>query len=68
MRYVITFNDTGTEGVFVFSAESLEDAYTFIRDPKNFYRPDRVSDPVPFSGDMRDLYALFPGRKKELRQ
>jgi hypothetical protein len=29
---------------------------------------DTVSHPVPFSGDIRDVYALFPGREKELHQ
>jgi hypothetical protein len=65
MRFVVTFNDTGTEGVMVFTANDMEDAVRFISNPANFYRPDRVSAPVPFSGNIADLYKMFPLKKRE---
>lgn len=65
MRFVCTFNDTGTEGVMIFSATDMEDAYKFIRDPKNFYWPDKVSAPIPFNGGIDELYKMFPLKKGE---
>lgn len=65
MRFVVTFNDSGTEGVLVFTAESLEDAHKFVADPANFYAHSRVSNPVPFSGNIADLYKMFPLKKRE---
>ena len=65
MRFVVTFNDTGTEGVMVFTAIDMEYAYRFISDPNNFYDPSKVSTPVPFSGNIADLYKMFPLKKRE---
>ena len=49
----------------VFTAIDMEDAYRFISDPNNFYDPSKVSTPVPFSGNIADLYEMFPLKKRE---
>ncbi len=68
MRFVVTFNDSGTEGVMIFSASDMEDAFRFIRDPKNFYNPDNVSNPVPFTGGIDELYKMFPLKRKTVEE
>jgi hypothetical protein len=68
MRFVVTFNDTGTEGVMIFTATDMEDAYRFISDPANFYDPSKVSTPIPFSGGIDELYRLFPLKSKTVEE
>lgn len=70
MRFVVTFNDTGSEGVMIFTATDMEDAYRFISDPANFYDPSKVSTPIPFTGGIDELYRLFPlnGREEESKR
>jgi hypothetical protein len=68
MRFVVTFNDIGTEGVMIFTATEMEDAYRFISDPANFYNPSKVSTPIPFSGDIDELYRLFPRKRKTVEE
>ena len=65
MHFAVMFNDTGTESVMIFSCASLEDALRFTQDRNHFIHPERVTFPIAFSGEIRDLYALFPRREKE---
>ena len=64
MRYVVSFKDTDTEGLLLFTAYDTKDAYRFIRESTNF-NLSTISTPIPFTGNIDELYRLLSLKRKE---
>ena len=64
MRYVISFRDSDTDGLLLFTAFDIKDAYRFIRENTNFDM-STVSTPVPFTGDIDELYEMLSLNKRK---
>ena len=64
MRYVISFRDSDVDGLLLFTATDSKDAYRFIRESTNF-NLSTVSAPVPFVGDIDELYEMLSLNKRK---
>jgi hypothetical protein len=64
MRWVISFRDTDSDGLLLFTAYDLKDAYRFIRENTNF-EMSTVSTPIPFVGNIDELYRLLLLKRRE---
>ena len=64
MRYIISFQDSDTEGLLLFTAFDIKDAYRFIRENTNF-NLSTVSTPIPFTGNIAELYEMLSLNKRK---
>lgn len=64
MRFVVSFHDSYTEGLLLFTATDTKDAYRFIRENTNLDL-STVSTPVPFTGNIDELYRMLALKRRE---
>lgn len=64
MRFVVQFLQGSTVGIMLFSAKDMNAAEVFVDELVTLHGHTAVSDPAPFTGNVYDLYHMFPPRER----
>lgn len=64
MRFVVKFLQRSTVGIMLFSAKDMNAAEVFVDELVTLHGHTAVSDPAPFTGNVYDLYHMFPPRER----